>query len=181
MGNFAGGGLYLAVGILSDIIELKRSGQGQVVDTAIVEGAASMMMQFFGMHAAGLWSEERGSNILDSGAPYYDVFTCQDGRMLAVPPIEDKFFVLMLEHLGLPNELAKLRKDRAKWPELRGLLTNAFASKPSKAWRELFDGTDCCVTEVLTMSEAATHPQFVEREVLRDNRRRHPACTRAEV
>lgn len=164
VGDFGGGSLYLAVGILSALIERRTSGRGQVVDAAIVDGAASLMMQFFGMSAAGLWENERGRNVLDSGAPFYDVYACADGGVLSVAPIERKFLEELIRRLELPNDSVTLAADKQGWPELRKRLADAFWQKPRAHWCALFEGTDCCVAPVLTMNEAPEHPHLKSRE-----------------
>ena len=124
VGDFAGGGLFLAFGILAAVIEAKRSGTGQVVDAGIVDGVASMMTQFFGMKAAGLWTDSRGDNILDSGAPFYDVYECSDGRFISIAPIEDKFFLSFVKLVGLPASTIDMKRDKRQWDQLRRTLAD---------------------------------------------------------
>lgn len=164
VGDFAGGGLYLALGILAALHEANRSKKGQVIDASIVDGSLSMMMQFYGMKAAGLWNLERGSNILDSGAPFYDVYKCADGRLISIAPIEDKFFDEFLTKAGLPAECMAMKRDRRRWDELRELMTKTFASRDSKYWLDILEGSDACYAPVLTMEEAPLHPHLVARK-----------------
>lgn len=166
VGDFGGGGLYLALGMLAALLEARTSGEGQVVDASIVDGAASMMMQFYGMHASGLWRNQRGSNILDSGAPFYDVYSCADGRYVSVAPIEDKFFAELLDRLSLPASLIEMKRDCEQWERLRSILADTFASKPARYWCDLLEGTDACFAPVLSMAEAAAHPHVNARETL---------------
>jgi crotonobetainyl-CoA:carnitine CoA-transferase CaiB-like acyl-CoA transferase len=166
VGDFAGGGLYLALGILAGVLEARASGKGQVVDASIVDGTASMMMQFYGMQTAGLWSDQRGSNVLDSGAPFYDVYACADGRYVSVAPIEDKFFVELLDRLGLPPSMIEMKRDRSQWPRLRQVFEETFAQKPLEAWCDLLQGSDACFAPVLNMHEALSHPHLRARETL---------------
>ena len=156
VGDFGGGALYLALGILSALHERTASGKGQVIDAAIVDGAASLMTQFYGMHAAGLWNNSRGSNALDSGAPFYDVYRCSDQRFISVAPIEHKFLKELVARMDLPAKSADLAADRAHWPKLRELLECRFSSQPAAHWCELLEGFDTCVAPVLTMDEAGS-------------------------
>jgi len=158
VGDFGGGGLLLAFGMACALYEARASGRGQVVDAAMIDGAASLMTSFFGLAAAGLHGPERGTNLLDSGAPHYDVYRCADGGYVAVAPIEAKFRALMLATLGLPAEAADGFEDPAAWPRLRAMLAARFATRPRDAWAALFEGSDACVTPVLALGEAAEHP-----------------------
>jgi alpha-methylacyl-CoA racemase len=164
VGDFGGGALYLAVGILSALLERQQAGRGQVVDAAIVDGAASLMTQFYGMAAAGLWSEERGTNALDSGAPFYDVYECADGRFASVAPIEHKFLVELVARLELPQTAAYLARDVRNWPQLRLLLSEKFRSMPLDHWCTVLEGTDSCFCPVLTINEAPNHPHLKQRQ-----------------
>lgn len=166
VGDFAGGALFLAVGVLSALLEARRSGKGQVVDAAIADGVATMMMPFFGLSAADLWSEARGENVLDSGAPFYDVYACADGALVSLAPIEDKFFALFLNRVGLPEDALAMKADRARWPELRALLAETFARHPRDHWCDLLEGTDACFAPVLTMADMANHPHMRARGVV---------------
>lgn len=164
VGDFAAGGLYLALGVLAGLLEAQRSGKGQTIDSSIMDGAASMMMQFFGMKAAGLWSDQRGANVLDSGAPFYDVYRCADGRLISIAPIEDKFFAELMVRLDLPPFCLAMKQDRARWPELREILTCTIATHTLAEWTDILEGGDSCFAPVLGMEEASHHPQIVARE-----------------
>src|SRR5262249_21221038 len=139
------------------------SGRGQVVDAAIVDGAASLMVQFFGMSAAGLWENARGKNVLDSGSPFYDVYACEDGGLLSVAPIEPKFLAELIRRLELSEDSIVLAGNKEGWPELRKRLSQAFRQKPRSHWCALFEGTDSCVAPVLAMNEAPEHPHLKSR------------------
>ena len=166
--DFGGGGMLLALGVVSGLLHSARTGQGQVVDAAMVDGTALLMAPFFGASAFGFWSDERGTNLLDSGAPYYDVYRCGDRQEIAVGAIEPQFFATLLEVLGLdPSDLPD-QDDRARWDELRAALTAAFASAPRDHWLRRAEGRDACVAPVLTMREAARHPHIVERATIVD-------------
>ena len=158
IGDFGGGALYMAMGILAALLETARSGQGQVVDTAMVDGAASLMTLFHGLMAAGLWREQRGSNILDAGAPYVHVYRTQDDQYVAVSPIEGKFFAELLEGLGLSELDPADQNDPQRWPEHREKLEAVFLTRTRDEWCELLEGTDACCAPVLTMSESIRHP-----------------------
>lgn len=160
VGDFGGGASSLAFGIVCALLESRTSGRGQVVDANVMEATSTLMGLVHGLRARGRWSLERGSNLLDSGCPYYDVYTCADGRWVAVGAIEERFFRTVLEVLELASDerLAGSHKDRSRWPLLRELMTEAFARRDRDAWVAAFDGLDSCVTPVLDLDEAAAHP-----------------------
>ncbi len=164
--DFGGGALYCAMGILAALVERQRSGKGQVVDAAMVDGATSLMTMFYGMAAGDAWQEQRGSNLLDGGAPFYDTYACSDGQFLAVGALEPQFFAELMAVLELTD--APAQWDVAQWPVLRDRLTQTFASRTRDEWAALFEGRPACVTPVLTMSEAAHHPHLRERAVTID-------------
>ena len=164
--DFGGGALYCVMGILAALVERQGSGKGQVVDAAMVDGATSLMTMFYGMAAGGAWQEQRGSNLLDGGAPFYDTYGCGDGRYVAVGALEPQFFAELMAVLELTD--APGQWDVAQWPVLRTLLTKAFASRTRDEWAVVFEGRPACVTPVLTMSEAAKHPHLRERAVTVD-------------
>ncbi|WP_305827151.1 MULTISPECIES: CaiB/BaiF CoA transferase family protein [Achromobacter] len=166
VGDFGGGALYLALGVLAAIIEAVRSGQGQVVDAAIVDGTASLATSLYGLHAAGLWNDKRGHNMLDSGAYFYDVYECADGRWISVAPLERKFHDKLLELMGLDRESLGRQADRDGWPLARSIFADAFRKKTQAQWCELLGTTDVCVAPVLSLDQAAEHPHMREREVL---------------
>lgn len=163
LGDFAGGGMLMVIGILAALHEARHSGSGQVVDASVVDGTLALINQFLGMKAAGIWSLKRGSNFLDSGAPYYDVYSCSDGELIALAAIEDKFFALFLEFANLPRKLIEMKADHNCWPELRSIIAARFAERSRDAWVEIFEGTDACVSPVLNMDEAMTHPHLKAR------------------
>lgn len=158
VGDFGGGSLYLAFGIVCGLLEAGRSGRGQVVDAAMVEGAASLMTMFYGIFAAGLHTLDRGTNMLDSGAPHYDVYACSDGRYVAVAPVEEKFRAVLLGRLGFDPSEFPGNDDRARWPAAKARLAARFAERSRDAWCELLEGTDACFAPVLTLDEAPRHP-----------------------
>ncbi|WP_395709608.1 CaiB/BaiF CoA transferase family protein [Reyranella sp.] len=156
IGDFGGGALYLAFGVLCGLVEARSSGKGQVVDAAIVDGAASLMTFFYGMHAAGLYSIQRGTNALDGGSAVYDVYECADGLEVSVGAIEDKFRMELFRILGIA--------PAADGPDLRRSMAAAFRSRSRAEWCALFDGRDACVAPVLTLAEAPAHPHNRQRE-----------------
>ena len=170
VGDYGGGGMLLAVGILAALLEAKGSGKGQVVDAAMVDGAALLMAPIYAMKARGGWGAERGTNRLDGAAPYYDTYECADGRWLAVGPIEPQFWAEMLKLLGLDPARFEQRNDPAQWEALKAELAAAFRARRRDDWVGVFEGTDACVCAVLSMDEAPHHPHmaargtFVERE-----------------
>lgn len=162
--DFGGGGMVLVVGVLAALVERSVSGQGQVVDAAMVDGAALLMAPLFGAWASGFWSGDRGTNLLDSGAPFYDCYRCADGGWLAVAAIEPPFYAAMIEGLGLAgaSDLPD-QHDRARWSELRERIAAAIRTRTRDEWAAIFDGTDACVAPVLSMGEAPGHPHAVAR------------------
>jgi len=163
VGDFGGGGMMLAFGVACAVIEARSSGRGQVVDTAMVDGAALLSTMFAGMLAAGSWSEERGANVLDSGAPWYDTYRTADGKFVAIGAIEPKFYRELLERLGLAAAALPAQHDRAGWPALRRAFTDAFASRSRDEWCAVFEGSDACFAPVLSFSEARSHPHATAR------------------
>lgn len=163
-GDFSGGALYLVIGVLSALLEARRSGRGQVIDAAIVDGTASMALPFFGLHAAGLWRPQRGSNVLDSGAPFYDVYECEDGKWISIGPIEARFYAELLEKLGVDHAQLGAQHDPAQWPAAKAALAKVFRSRSRQSWCELLEGTDVCFAPVLNFDEAPQHPHLRARE-----------------
>ena len=155
IGDFGGGGMLLGFGVVCALLEASRSGRGQVIDAAMVDGAALLAAMFAGFLAAGGWSEERGANTLDSGAPWYDVYQTADGKYVAIGAIEDKFFAELCQRLQLSDLPAQ--HDRARWPEMRGRFAEAFKRKTRDEWCRAFEGSDACFAPVLSWSEARTH------------------------
>ena len=155
LGDFAGGGLHLAFGVVCAVLEARQSGQGQVVDGAMVDGVMSLMSVFYGMHSAGMHTDDRGTNLFDGGAPFYNVYETKDGQYVSVAPIEPHFYALLIEKLGLdPNSLPD-QNDREGWPELRTRFAEAFAMKTRAEWDALLLGTDACYAPVLSLGEVA--------------------------
>jgi alpha-methylacyl-CoA racemase len=162
VGDFGGGGLLLAFGMTSALLEACRSGLGQVVDTAMIDGAAYLATSIHGLRALGLWDDERGSNILDGGAPFYEIYTTSDQQYLAVGSIEEKFFRELLDLLDLNDVDVPRSGDRSQWPEIHERLAAKFGTRTRDEWETLFAGTDACVAPVLTMAEAPNHPHVAE-------------------
>lgn len=163
VGDFAGGALFLAVGMLSALIAARESGRGQVVDAAIVDGVASMLSSINGLRQAGIFTPEPGTNILDGGAYFYDVYRCADGGAIAVGPIEKKFFAQFVERLGIDPATLPPQDDAARWPEGRAVLADIFAGRDRDAWAALFAGTDACVVPVLSIEESFRDPHLAAR------------------
>ncbi len=164
VGDFGGGGMYLAFGIACALLERERSGQGQVVDAAMVDGAASLMTIFFGMRAEGLWRDERGVNVIDSGAHFYDTYETADGKYVSVGSIEPKFYAELLRLGGLEGENLPPQFDQDHWPETSARLARLFKSKSRDEWCEIMEGSDVCFAPVLSFDEVAGHPHNRARE-----------------
>jgi alpha-methylacyl-CoA racemase len=159
VGDFGGGGMLLAFGMVAALLEAARSGEGQVVDAAMVDGAASLMTMIHAFHASGLWNDERGTNILDTGAPFYEVYETADGKYFAVGGIEPKFYAELLEGMGLADDPAfSAQNDRSRWPAMKERFAEVFRTKTRDEWNEIFDGTDACAVPVLSPWEAHQHP-----------------------
>jgi alpha-methylacyl-CoA racemase len=171
VGDFGGGSLYLVTGILAALVERTRSGRGQVIDAAIVDGTVHLAQQIWAGRAAGAWSDERGVNRLDTGAPYYDVYATSDGGFMAVGALESQFYRQFVDLLGLDPDALPDQHDREGWPVLREAFATAFAARTRDEWAAVFDGTDACTTPVLTFGEAAEHPHLVARGTLAELRR----------
>lgn len=166
LGDFAGGSMYLVVGVLSALLESKVSGSGQVVDAAIVDGTAHLSTFIHGFLAGGLWKDERGVNMLDSGAPWYDVYETADGKHMAVGAIEPQFYAEFLRRIGLDGaDDLPGQHDQDGWPGLRERFAVAFKARTRDEWSEVFLPSDACVAPVLSMAEAAEHPLNTERDV----------------
>jgi alpha-methylacyl-CoA racemase len=165
VGDFGGGGLLLAFGMVCALLERVQSGRGQVVDAAMVDGAAALMTIFHGAEQSGFWSDELGTNMLDSGAPFYDVYETSDGRYVSIGAIEPQFYAKLLELTGLKDEPLPGQMDREGWEKVRARLTEIFRSKSRDAWCALMEGTDSCFAPVLSMSEARRHEHNRAREL----------------
>ncbi|MBI4190011.1 MAG: CoA transferase [Betaproteobacteria bacterium] len=163
LGDYAGGSLYLALGLLAGIIEARQSGRGQVVDAAIVDGTASLMTSIFGLYAGGLMNLERGTNATDSGAYFYDVYQCADGRWISIGPIENRFHAELLRLLEIDPADIGNQKNRTNWPTARAILAQRFKTRTRDEWTALLEGTDACFAPVLGMDEAPKHPHLQAR------------------
>ena len=163
VGDFGGGGMLLAFGVVCALLEAGRSGKGQVVDAAMVDGAAVLMQMMYGMRAMGIWHDERGTNMLDSGAHFYDVYETRDGRHVSIGSIEPQFYAELLEKTGLAGEDLPAQLDRSQWPKLHERLTAIFKSRTRDEWCEIMEGSDVCFAPVLSMGEAPHHPHNVAR------------------
>jgi alpha-methylacyl-CoA racemase len=163
VGDFGGGGMLLAYGIVCALLEAQRSGRGQVVDAAMVDGASLLTTMFWGLAAARRWSEQRGDNVLDGSAPWYDTYETRDGKHVAIGAIEPKFYDELLKRLGLGQEALPEQHDRAGWPVLRNRFAQTFRTRTREDWVRVFEGSDACFAPVLTFSEAASHPHNVAR------------------
>lgn len=158
VGDYGGGGMLLAFGMVCGLLEAQRSGKGQVFDAAMMDGAALLFGSLFGMHAAGHWADQRGVNLLDSGAPFYDVYETSDGKFVAVGAIEPQFYALLLEKTGLAGEKLPHQMDRQAWPAMKQRLAAVFRSKTRDEWCGIMEGTDVCFAPVLSIGEAPAHP-----------------------
>jgi alpha-methylacyl-CoA racemase len=166
VGDFGGGSMLCVLGILAALWERERSGRGQVVDAAMVDGASVLLQMTWSMLARGSWRDEPASNLLDSGAPFYDTYRCADGRYVAVGAIEPQFYAELLAGLGLDPAALPAQYDESGWPVLRSALTAAFAGRTRDQWATVFADRDACVTPVLSLAEAAAHPHIAARETL---------------
>src|SRR5229473_7490517 len=164
IGDFGGGALYLAMGVLAGIISARISGKGQVVDCSMVEGSASLMTMMYAALASGAWTEERGRNRTDGGAHYYHVYQTKDSEHVAIGAIEPQFYALLLQHTGLEGESLPEQTDRAAWPAMQGRLARIFKTKTRAEWTQIMEQTDICFAPVLRMSEALSHPHNRARE-----------------
>lgn len=163
VGDFGGGALYLAVGVLSALLEARASGKGQVVDTAMVDGAAHLMAMFYEMRAVGIWTDEPGTNLLDSGAHFYDVYETRDGKYVALGSIEPKFYAELLRLSGLDKEDLPAQFDRERWPELKQRVAAVIRTKTREEWCSIMEGSDVCFAPVLSLQEAPAHPHNARR------------------
>ncbi|WP_024511741.1 CaiB/BaiF CoA-transferase family protein [Bradyrhizobium sp. ARR65] len=165
VGDFGGGALYLVVGVLAALLEASKSGKGQVVDAAMVDGAASLMSMFFDLTAMGRWIEGRDNNWLDGGAHFYATYECACGHFISIGSIEPQFYALLREHAGLTDAAFDAQMDRKAWPALKEKLAQVFKTKTRDEWCRIMEGTDICFAPVLTMAEAPKHPHMAVRKV----------------
>ena len=166
LGDFGGGSMFLALGLVAGVLAARATGRGRVVDAAIVDGTAVLQAMTYGLLADGAWTDERGTNLLDTGAPYYDVYATADGRHMAVGALERQFYAAFLDVLfapeGVPAELP-VQQDRPRWPELRARFAARFAERTQEEWTKAFSGTDACVAPVRTLTEAPADPHLAAR------------------
>lgn len=167
-GDYGGGGLFLALGILSALLEKSRSGKGQVVDASMVEGSAALMAVFYGLHAQGLHSTERGTNLLDTGAPFYEVYQTrtaagEEPQYVSVGPLEPQFYELLVEATGAERDAFHPQHDTSAWPARKEQLAAIFRQKSRDEWCELLEGTDACFAPILSLTEAPNHPHNADR------------------
>ena len=169
VGDFGGGAMFLAFGVVCALLEAQRSGQGQVVDAAMVDGSAVLMMMMWAFSAMGIWSEERGTNMLDTGAHYYDTYECKDGGFVSIGSIEPQFYAQLMTLTGLEEDYASRgeslpnQNDKARWGEMKERLGAIFLTRTRDEWSAVMEGTDVCFAPVLTMQEATQHPHNVQR------------------
>lgn len=163
-GDFGGGSMFLLVGILSALWERQHSGEGQVIDAAMVDGSSVLIQMMWSLRANGLWSDERGTNMLDTGAPYYDTYECADGRYIAVGAVEPQFYALLLHGLGLDADELPAQNDRSRWAELKQIFAAAFVQHDRDHWAIVFADTDACVTPVLAFGEVLDAPHITARD-----------------
>ncbi|KEG38718.1 CaiB/BaiF CoA transferase family protein [Streptomyces althioticus] len=168
LGDYAGGSLYLVVGVLAALHHARATGTGQDVDAAIVDGTAHLTSMIHGMLAAGVWQDRRGANLLDGGCPYYGTYETADGGHMAVGALEPRFYAEFLRLLDLPG-LEGAHSDVTRWPELRARVAERFASRTRDAWTAVFEGTDACVAPVLSLREAPHHPHLAARSTFTDH------------
>jgi alpha-methylacyl-CoA racemase len=164
VGDFGGGALYLAFGLLAGVIQARETGQGQVIDCAMSDGAASLMAMFYGFKAAGMWKDERRTNLLDGGAHFYDTYQCADGKWVSIGSIEPQFYALLLEKTGINDPQFKGQMNRDEWPQLREKLAAVIATKTQAEWCALMEATDVCFAPVLTLEEAPKHAHNAARQ-----------------
>jgi alpha-methylacyl-CoA racemase len=164
VGDFGGGALYLAFGILAGVIKARETGEGQVIDCAMSDGAASLMAMFYGFKASGAWTEGRRSNLLDGGAHFYDTYQCSDGKWVSIGSIEPQFYALLVEKTGISDPAFKSQMDRGAWPDLKAKLAAVIATKTRDEWCALMEATDVCFAPVLDLDEAPRHAHNVARQ-----------------
>ncbi|RKR97610.1 alpha-methylacyl-CoA racemase [Williamsia muralis] len=164
-GDFGGGSMFLLIGLISALVERQTSGRGQVVDAAIVNGTPALGHLLWAMRGSGRWSDDRGENVFDGSAPFYDTYECSDGKYVAVGALEPQFFSMLLKTLDIDPAEVGAQRDRKNYPRMRELFTERFASRSRDEWATTFAGVDACVTPVLTFAEAETDPHMVSRGV----------------
>lgn len=168
LGDFGGGGMFLAFGMVTGLLKAARTGQGDVVDAAIVDGTAALMSMIYSRRAMGLWQDERAANALDGGVPWYGVYACSDGKWITIGALEPQFWAVLVEELGLQGDNLANRSDRSTWPALREKLAAIFLSKPRDHWTALLQDRDACFAPVLSPAEAPDHPHNRARSIFSD-------------
>ncbi|MCH7943948.1 MAG: CoA transferase [Proteobacteria bacterium] len=163
IGDFGGGGMYLAFGVVCAILRARQSGTGQVVDAAMIDGSLSLMAGIFGLRAEGVWTDDRGTNTLDTGAPFYDVYETADQKYVAIGALEERFYQELLKRLGLENDGLPEQWDRAGWPRLHEAFSTRIGSRTRDDWVKIFADSDACFAPVLSVEEAITHPHHRDR------------------
>ena len=163
VGDYGGGALYLAFGMMAAIINVKNGGEGQVIDCAMSDGAASLATMFYGMKAMGMWTDEREANLLDGGAHFYDTYECSDGKWVSIGAIEPQFYAILLEKAGITDPAFGAQMDRSKWPELKDKMIAVMKTKTRDEWCAIMEGTDICFAPVLSLSEAPSYQHNVDR------------------
>jgi len=164
VGDYGGGALYLAFGVMAALFERQRSGRGQVVDAAMVDGVASLASIFFGLHAAGSWADTRQANLLDGGAPFYDTYATSGGGFVALAALEPKFFAELASRIGLADHFVRGQHDRTLWPVMRQAIAERIAMRSRADWCTLLEGSDACFAPVLSLAEAPAHAHASARE-----------------
>ena len=165
IGDFGGGALYLAFGVVCALLEARASGEGQVVDAAMVDGAAHLMTMMYGLSQQGKWTDKRQDNLLDGGAHFYGAFECADGKWIAIGSIEPQFYRLLLDTLGIDPDAEGASQSKEDWQRMREQLRQTFLREPQSHWCELMEGTDICFAPVLSMADAPEHPHNKDRSV----------------
>jgi alpha-methylacyl-CoA racemase len=166
VGDFGGGAMFLAFGVVCALLEAQRSGKGQVIDAAMIDGSALLMTMMWGLKAIGFWDEQLGVNVLDSGAPFYDTYETKDGKFVSLGSLEPQFYAELINRLGLADAGLPAQMDRGSWPVLRDTFTELFKTKTRDEWSEILEHSDACFAPVLTMSEATNHPHITARSTV---------------
>lgn len=162
--DYGGGAMFLITGILAALLHARQSGEGQVVDAGMTDGASYLMTLFYGMYASGTWEDRRRANLLDGAAPFYDTYRCADGNWISIGSMEPQFYALLLDKIGAADRLPQPQMDRTSWPEMQQVLREIFASRTRDQWCEVLEFTDVCFAPVLTLGEALVHPHNVARQ-----------------
>jgi alpha-methylacyl-CoA racemase len=164
--DYGGGGMFLVTGVLAALVERARTGAGQVIDVAMLDGVSLLMQEIWRWSAMGRWADRRGANFIDGTAPYYRAYECSDGGFMAVGPVESKFYTQLLDGLGLDAASLPDQNDQSRWPELAEAIAAVFRTRPRSHWERIFEATDACATPVLAMREVAEHPQVRARRAV---------------